>query len=74
MTKLEEGERKGLADDSRAFLASDEPAGTIKNFRPLGEVVWAEPPPFGVFGLACSFAVALKLSSPSPSFRKPGLS
>lgn len=70
-TKLADGDKKGLADDSRAFLGS-QPAGTIMNLRPLGDAaaVAAAGAAFGVFGLL----VALKLSSLTPNFGKLGLS
>lgn len=80
LTKLEDGDRKGLvADASRAFLES---ACIMTSFRPLGDAPCDEDddggtwPPFGVFGLwlAC---VALKLSSSIPcgdGFGKLGLS
>lgn len=72
--KLADGDKNGLAElDSRAFLGSDIPAGTMMNFRPLGEVACDDNdeafPCFGVFGFGSAF-VELKLSSLGPYFGK----
>lgn len=63
--KLGDGDKKGLAECSRAFFDSE--AGTTTNFRPVGDVACDA---FGVFGLL----LALKLISLSSSFGKLGLS
>jgi hypothetical protein len=62
--KLADGERKGLAECSRAFRDSE--AGMTTNFRPVGEAA-CDDAGFGFF-------VALKLISLSSSFGKLGLS
>lgn len=72
MTKLELGDKKGLAEVSRAFLEPDDPAGMTMNFRPLGDVACDDDaafPGFGGFDFPCPLA-ALKLSSLNPYFGK----
>lgn len=75
-TKLDEGDKKGLAEVPRPFLEPDAPAGMMMNFRPLGDVACdgdAAFPVCGVFDLFCPLA-ALKLSSLNPYLGKVWLS
>lgn len=73
--KLVDGDKKGLAEISRTFVESDEPAGTIMNFLPLGDVACDEDTDkgtltcFGVFGFGSAFT-ELKLSSLGPYLGK----
>lgn len=73
MTKLEDGDRKGLvADASACIMTSFRPPGDA----PCDDDVGGAWPPFGVFGLLLA-CVALKLSSSIPcgdGFGKLGLS
>lgn len=55
LTKLADGDKKGLADDSRAFLGSAAPAGTTLNFFPLGVVACDD----GAFPGFCEFLALL---------------